>query len=203
MSTEIRYRKMVAADAVAVENVEKQCFKMPWSRQAFWEEAAKSDAYYIVAEAKVESGWHLVAYIGIWLIFNEGHITNVAVEPEYRDHGIGTMLLQKIIEVAKTRGVEAITLEVRPSNVPALKLYDKYGFKSAGRRPHYYLDNGEDAEIMWLTFADLAKGGITTAAIDKTLDQLKTEVDEQQDRQQKQIKQEDAAGGHAEAGHYI
>ncbi len=192
---QISYRKMTTEDAAAVENVEKQCFKMPWSREAFWEEAAKSDAYYIVAIAKTETKEQIVAYIGIWLIFNEGHITNVAVAPEYRGHGIGKALLEKIIAVAQTRGVEAITLEVRPSNTPALRLYNSFGFKSSGRRPHYYLDNGEDAEIMWLTCGKKDVQDVSPEDLDATLTQIKDEINA--------AKKENAPEKTSHAGQYI
>lgn len=78
-------------------------------------------------------------------------MTNIAIAPEWRGRGLGNALMADLIRAAMQRGATAMTLEVRPSNAPALALYARYGFQAAGRRPHYYSDNGEDAIIMWNT----------------------------------------------------
>lgn len=143
----LTFRRMTPADAVAVEKVERACFSMPWSREAFWEEASQEAAYYLLA---LEDG-EVVGYVGIWLLGEEGHITNVAVAPEMRRRGIARALLLALMKISGGRGARSMTLEVRPSNEAALALYKKFGFRSVGRRPHYYTDNGEDAEILWNT----------------------------------------------------
>jgi ribosomal-protein-alanine N-acetyltransferase len=74
---------------------------------------------------------------------------NIAVDPPWRRRGIGTALLSRLIERAGTG--ESYTLEVRPSNPGAIALYERFGFRSAGTRPRYYRDTGEDALIMWRT----------------------------------------------------
>ena len=148
----VEYRKMLPSDAVAVEVVEKSCFSMPWSRQSFWEEAVKKDAYYLLAVDCSTDIEVVICYIGVWLIFGEGHITNVALMPHNQGRGIASAMIKKIIMIIRSMGINSMTLEVRPSNSKALRLYQKFGFKSVGRRPHYYLDNNEDAEIMWLIF---------------------------------------------------
>ena len=139
----LTFRKMLPADAAAVEKVELACFSMPWSRESFWEEAA----YYLLA---LDAG-EVIGYVGVWLLGEEGHITNVAVAPEMRGRGVGAALLAELMRIAVGRGVRSMTLEVRPSNEAALALYKKFGFRSVGRRPHYYTDNAEDAEILWNT----------------------------------------------------
>lgn len=146
----LNFRKMVPEDATAVEIVEKACFSMPWSRQAFWEEAGNDKTYYLLALDDTK----IIGYVGAWILFDEAQITNVAVLPQYRNLGIGKNMMQRIMQIALQKGATAMTLEVRPSNASALHLYEKLGFKSAGRRRNYYED-GEDAEIMWIT--DLAK----------------------------------------------
>ena len=93
----------------------------------------------------------IVAYAGAWVSFNQAEVMSVAVAPELRGQGVGTIIFGELIKAVKLRGATAITLEVRPSNTAAIKLYKSFGLKSVGRRKGYYLDNGEDALIMWNT----------------------------------------------------
>lgn len=141
----ISFREMKPEDADAVEAVEKASFAVPWSRKSFWEEAANERTYYLLALDDDE----VIGYAGTWILGDEAQITNVAVAPEYRGKKVGTGLMTELIEEAKRRGATRMTLEVRPSNTAALALYQKFGFTDCGHRPHYYLDNGEDAVIMW------------------------------------------------------
>ncbi|MBQ9376182.1 MAG: ribosomal protein S18-alanine N-acetyltransferase [Schwartzia sp.] len=141
----IIFREMVPEDADAVEEIEKASFSVPWSRKSFWEEAANERTYYLLA---LDDG-KVIGYAGTWILDDEAQITNVAVAPERREQGVGAALMAELIKKAKERGATRMTLEVRPSNTAALALYEKFGFADYGRRPHYYLDNGEDAVIMW------------------------------------------------------
>jgi len=95
------------------------------------------------------STYPIVGYGGVWLSVDEGHITTIAVAPDYRGRGIGELLLNGLIDQAIDMHADVLTLEVRVSNVVAQQLYLKYGFRPAGTRPRYYTDNGEDALIMW------------------------------------------------------
>ena len=146
----ISFREMKPEDAEAVEQVEKASFSMPWSRKSFWEEAANERTYYLLA---LEDG-KVIGYAGTWILDDEAQITNVAVVPEHRGKKIGAGLMAELIKEAKKRGATRMTLEVRPSNTVALALYKKFGFVDCGHRPHYYIDNGEDAVIMWNFFPD-------------------------------------------------
>ena len=137
----LSFREMVPEDAEAVEKVERACFSVPWSRKSFWEEAANENTLYLLAM----DGEDIVGYIGAWLIAGEAQITNVAVSPGHRGRGAGTGLMAELVRRVKERGITAMTLEVRPSNTPALALYEKFGLKGVGRRKGYYADNGEDA----------------------------------------------------------
>ena len=146
----IEYRRMVPEDADGVARVEKACMPVPWSRESFWQEAANTDAYYLLG-IDIDKDNLIMAYAGCWVLGNEGHITNVAVDPDYQGQGMGRKLMEKLVEAVKPLGVDSMTLEVRPSNTRALALYEKLGFKSVGRRPKYYTQPVEDAENMWNT----------------------------------------------------
>ncbi|AEV70288.1 ribosomal protein S18-alanine N-acetyltransferase [Acetivibrio clariflavus] len=126
--------------------VEKLSFTIPWSREAFIEEITNNKfARYIVAKVNGKA----IGYAGFWKVFDEGHITNVAVHPEYRRIGVGYMLVKSLIDMAEEESISRMTLEVRKSNIPAQNLYAKFGFQVEGFRKEYYADNKEDAIIMW------------------------------------------------------
>lgn len=133
-------------DLPDILRIEKLSFTTPWSKQAFFSELLENDrAYYLAAKVNDRT----VGYIGVWIIAGEGHITNVAVHPDYRGRGIGTQLLLAIEKLSLLKGATRMTLEVRPSNTVAKTLYQKLGYAVAGVRPRYYRDNNEDALIMW------------------------------------------------------
>lgn len=140
-------RKARLDDTGDMFQIDEICFSLPWSEDAFFNEIeCNPNAHYYVAE----SDGSILGYIGYWEILDEAHITNVAVKPEYRTKGIGRMLIKKVIDAAKKTNLYRLTLEVRVTNLPAKKLYSSFGFLEAGIRPKYYIDNGEDAIIMWL-----------------------------------------------------
>lgn len=91
----------------------------------------------------------IIGFAGMWLMFDEAHITTIGVHPDYRGQSLGELLMVHLIVEAVSRGAEMVTLEVRVSNEPAQSLYRKYGFTTEGIRRRYYSDNGEDAYIMW------------------------------------------------------
>jgi ribosomal-protein-alanine N-acetyltransferase len=126
--------------------IENSSFPVPWSVRAFEEEINKSisNLWAIISEQR------LLAYICFWMFDKEIHILNFAVHPRKRNLGLGKLLLENIIETGTAGGIENIWLEVRPSNIPALSIYKKYGFTESGRRKSYYSDSKEDAVIMSL-----------------------------------------------------
>jgi len=126
--------------------VEKLSFKIPWTRESILEEI-KNNKLARYLSAKVNG--RVVGYAGMWCVCNEGHITNIAVHPEFRGVGLGTRLMESLIDIAKREGISSLTLEVRKSNIIAQNLYKKFGFEECGIRKSYYADNGEDAIIMW------------------------------------------------------
>lgn len=146
MSESIIVRPMVMTDVDGVMAVEHDSFLTPWSRSAFEEELAQNRlARYIVAE---ENG-AIVGYAGTWLVINEAHVTNVAVSSQRRREGIGRLLMQNLMELARENGMESMTLEVRVSNAAARHLYQQLGFVEAGIRKNYYTETKEDALILW------------------------------------------------------
>ena len=91
----------------------------------------------------------IVGHAGIWLSLDDGHVTTIAVHPDYRRQGIGELLMLALIDQAYALKAQQLTLEVRVSNISAQNLYVKFGFRHQGERKRYYTDNGEDASIMW------------------------------------------------------
>ena len=146
MNESITVRPMVMTDVDGVMAVEHDSFLTPWSRSAFEEELAQNRlARYIVA---VENG-EIVGYAGTWLVINEAHVTNVAVSGQRRREGIGRLLMQNLMELARDNDMESMTLEVRVSNAAARHLYAQMGFVEAGIRKNYYSETKEDALILW------------------------------------------------------
>lgn len=138
---------MCVEDLAGVLEIENASFSTPWSRDSFLHELLENErAVYLVAK---DAQGQVAGYVGMWVIFDEGHITNVAVHPRFRKRGIGSLLLTRLVEICRERDVKFLTLEVRRSNVAAQKLYQKQGFVHMGVRRRYYLDNNEDALIMW------------------------------------------------------
>ena len=139
-------RQAKGEDARQIAEVEKACFSTPWSYESLKHDITENQrALYMTAEA----GGKICGYAGLWKIIDEGHITNVAVSPEYRRKHIARSLLEALFASAAKQGIERFTLEVRAGNEAAKKLYGGFGFLEAGLRKGYYEDNGEDALIMW------------------------------------------------------
>lgn len=142
-------RDMVLNDVDNVIDIEKQCFPTPWSAYAFSCEILDNTfANYLVLVSS-ENPKEILGYAGMWVILDEAHITNIAIAPQYRGKGLGEFLLLSLFERALKKEATAITLEVRVSNAPALKLYERIGFTKEGIRKRYYEDNNEDGIIMW------------------------------------------------------
>jgi [ribosomal protein S18]-alanine N-acetyltransferase len=136
---------MVPEDLDEVLEIERLSFKTPWSRAAFRYEIVQNRvARCVVVRAEAR----LAGYLCLWEIGHEIHITNLAVHPHRRGQGLARALLQATLEDGRTRGVTLAFLEVRPSNVEALGLYESLGFSVIGRRKGYYFDTGEDALVM-------------------------------------------------------
>ena len=136
---------MKVDDLAEVQVIERESFTTPWPPHAYRQELETNRlAHYIVARC----GDVIVGFAGIWLLVDEAHVTTFATRRSWRRQGIGERLILALLDLARTRGAHEATLEVRPSNMPARRLYEKYGFKVVGVRPRYYSDDNEDALIM-------------------------------------------------------
>ena len=127
--------------------IEQQVYPRPWTAQVFIEEleqARVGKRHYLVGTI----GDELVGYGGLLYVENDAHVTNIAVHPMWRSRGIATELLLDLAWEANRRGCEAMTLEVRHTNVAAQQLYRRFGFVPAGVRKKYY-ENRDDAIVMW------------------------------------------------------
>lgn len=146
----IAIERMRAADLEEVLPIERASFSMPWSRGAFLYELEQNRVArcYVVRE-----NGRLIGYICLWEVADELHITNVAVHPGLRRRGVGRALLSAVLDDARQRKLRLVVLEVRPSNVEALGLYESFGFRVVGRRRGYYYDTGEDALVMEASLA--------------------------------------------------
>lgn len=151
MENNIVIRDLEEKDIDDLVEIEELCFKSPWTKNSLQKELKNKLARYKV----IQKNSRIVAYAGIWLIVDEGHITNVAVHPDHRGLGYGNKIVEALIHECRENNVVSMTLEVRKSNDTAIGLYKKYGFKLSGIRPGYYTDTQEDALIMW---KDIEKG---------------------------------------------
>ena len=143
----VELRKLELRDLDAIERIERESYPTPWSRSMFASELAKPSSLSLGA---FEPGTdELVGYLIISRYVDAWHVMNVAVAPEHRRRGIATELLERLFEVTAGDQRRGYTLEVRVSNLGAIRLYEQLGFQSRGIRRGYYTDNREDALIMW------------------------------------------------------
>ena len=140
----MRIRKLVLEDAPAIAELEKRCFSDPWSEKSIASEVHNPLAYWLVAE----DGGEILGYIGSQSVLDAADVMNLAVSPDHRRKGIGEKLIKALTRYLQENGVIALLLEVRVSNAPAIRLYEKLGFVQVGRRPRYYTNPREDALIL-------------------------------------------------------
>lgn len=136
--------KMTEQDLNAVVAIEQDCFSLPWTRENFASALASKDALFLVAKEEDS----LLGYAGMFISFDEGEITNVAVDALHRKKGTGRRLMQEIQRIGQECGVRRIVLEVRKSNMAAITLYEKMNFLVVGTRRDFYDFPKEDALIM-------------------------------------------------------
>ncbi len=138
-------RNMQESDLTQVEAIEKANFSIPWSLESFRESMELEHTIYLVAE---EDG-NIMGYCGMYRVFNEGEIVNVAVEEAYRRRQVASKLLEQLFIESSELKVDNFFLEVRESNEAAIQLYKKLGFIEAGIRKNFYEKPRENAIFMW------------------------------------------------------
>jgi len=129
-----------------VVEIERLCFPVPWTRQAFADELARPWARLEVLSHRATG--RVVAFCNYWVVADEVQILNVAVHPAWRRRGLAARLVGHMVDQARRGKARVLSLEVRVSNHAAVGLYRRFGFREVGLRPKYYADNGEDALLM-------------------------------------------------------
>lgn len=147
-------RTLADADLDAIVGIEQASFSNPWTRDMYVRELQNPDVSFLYVLRAPEAG--IVAFCSFWLVLDEVHINNLAVRGDFRGQGLGTALLDHVLRAGATRGAGRATLEVRRSNGPARRLYERLGFEVAATRPNYYVSPSEDALILW-------KGALNTS----------------------------------------
>jgi ribosomal-protein-alanine N-acetyltransferase len=132
-----------------IQRIEQQSFSVPWTEQMLRMQLDPDSHVFLTAEA--DGG--VVGYIGMMYVLDEGYISNVAVHPDFRRRGVADALLDALEARARALLLSFLTLEVRQSNAPAVALYEKHGYRIAGRRRNYYEKPTEDALLMTLTLS--------------------------------------------------
>ncbi len=157
-----------------VIEIEHKAYPNPWSLGLFLSELGQRQTrHYVVARV----GGRVVGYAGLMVGYEESHVTNIAVDPAWQRHQIGTRLLINLHSEALRRATRNMTLEVRMSNTAAQAMYRRFGFETEGIRKSYYSENGEDALVMWVHDIDSSiylerlrriSGAISGVTIDST-----------------------------------
>jgi ribosomal-protein-alanine N-acetyltransferase len=150
----------------AVLRIEGKVYPRPWSAGLFLSELAQkaSRAYFVARH-----DGHVVGYAGVMILGDEGHVTNVAVDPDHHRSRVGMRLLLRLVDESRARAVRSMTLEVRRANSGAQAMYRKFGFQTVGVRRGYYVETGEDAYIMWAE-------GVWTKEYARRLDRVRTDL---------------------------
>lgn len=144
-------RTLAERDLDEIVAIEAVSFSHPWTRQMYLRELQNPDVSFLyVLRVPGEGQPHRIAgFCSFWLVLDEIHINNLAVRADHQGQGVGTTLLQRVLDAGASRGAERATLEVRRSNAAARRLYERLAFEVAGTRPNYYVSPSEDALILW------------------------------------------------------
>ena len=156
-----KMRETDLPDVLAIENLS---FPTPFTENLFRMELNLNVAHLFVARKE----GRLIGYLDFWRVGPEVHLITIAVHPEFRKYKIGSILLDFMLADCRRHHVEHVSLDVRPSNDAAIRLYEKYGFRQTGLRKAYYQDNQEDALVLGLSFTPPDSEQLTPTTADKS-----------------------------------
>lgn len=147
MSDSVHIREMNKSDIDEVYIIEEETYSTSWSKEILtYEVDQNKHAIYAV----IEHNEKIVGYAGMWVVYDDAQITNIAIAPAFQGKKLGEKLFKYMLKTASILGVERLSLEVRVSNIVAQNMYRKFGLVPGGLRKGYYTDNNEDAIVMWV-----------------------------------------------------
>jgi len=149
---EIDLEVLTEKDLEKVLELDELCFGGLWSLDAYKREIESPNSYLLIININQDLSKKVIGLGCFWAILEEAHITILAIHPNFQRQGLGSLLLENLLNEAVKRKLERATLEVGENNNKAINLYQKFGFKEAGRRKKYYKKTGEDALILWKSF---------------------------------------------------
>jgi ribosomal-protein-alanine N-acetyltransferase len=157
----LKYRPMNLEDISRVHEIDVLSFSLPWPEKSFQFELTQNPSTIAIVNELIPPGARpiIIGMVVVWIMIDEAHIATIAIDPQFRGHGIGKKLLAETLRQSIQRGTVLATLEVREHNHIAQQMYQKFGFEIVGRRPKYYQDNNEDAVLM--TLDKLGEGYLT------------------------------------------
>ena len=147
----LEIKPAIAKDIGEIVALDRLCFAGIWSKEGYLRELDSPNSSMLLLwliQANIPA--QIIGIGCLWSILEEAHITLLGIHPQYQKQGLGMLLLYHLLLDGVDRGLERATLEVRETNTPAINLYQKFGFKIAGKRRNYYKATGEDALILWL-----------------------------------------------------
>jgi ribosomal-protein-alanine N-acetyltransferase len=150
ISSDLKIQSLTTDNLTELLELDKACFDGLWTMEGYLRELESPNSHFLGLFSPFNHS-ELLGMGCFWSILEEAHITILAVHPQYHGQGLGQALLYSLLQTAADLGLERATLEVRDSNYVAISLYQKFGFKTAGKRRGYYKDNNEDALILWLS----------------------------------------------------
>jgi len=146
----LKIREASFKDLFRVVKIERENFSKPWGLGGFVSELVKRDSIFLVVEFED----NVIGYVVTWISFDEAYIANIAVDLNYQGIGVGSRLIDYLLNILKEKGIRRVILEVRLSNFVARRLYEKFGFKVVGIRKNMYHD-GEDGLVMEVRFENI------------------------------------------------
>ncbi len=145
-------RVMEVSDLPRVMEIERASFSTPWTPATFLGLLGRPDSHLVAAEIE----GRVVAYAAFWQVLDQAELGDIAVDPEWRQRGLGALVLQHVLDQATQQGVRELYLEVRESNRTAQRLYERHGFRIVGRRRNYYSGPREDARVLRVLLQEAA-----------------------------------------------